>query len=191
MDERTKELIAVGASVTAHCLPCLQHHIDQAVAQGISVDRFNLGQEPQVFVENAQVKAPLAQEGPQKLPFVYINGERVFSGRYPEAAELLASLGLQPGETPPDVAPQSAMPMAAMPGADADGCCPPGRGVRLQKKGCPQRQRSALSPAVRVAAGSAVNGFHAVFSHHAAAFFGEDEINQLLRRTGGLTLGDK
>jgi AhpD family alkylhydroperoxidase len=33
-DERTRELIAVGASVTANCLPCLQHHIEKASAAG-------------------------------------------------------------------------------------------------------------------------------------------------------------
>lgn len=102
--------------------------LKQAAAQGVAVERFNLGQEPQAFVENAQVKAHLAQEGPEKLPFVYINGELVCSGRYPEAAELFAALGLQPGETSPDVAPQSDMLMASMPGADADagGCAPRG-----------------------------------------------------------------
>lgn len=96
--------------------------LKQAVAQEFAVERFNLSQEPQAFVENAQVKAHLVHEGPEKLPFVCINGERVFSGRYPEAAELFASLGLQPGETSSDFAPQNTMPMAVMPGADADDC---------------------------------------------------------------------
>ena len=27
MDERTKELIAIGASVGAHCQPCLTYHV--------------------------------------------------------------------------------------------------------------------------------------------------------------------
>lgn len=217
MDERTKELIAVGASVAAHCQPCLRHHIDQAAAlgigkdeiadavavgkmvqrgglaamrkfadalldqmpddqgsdkkaasekkpklkiyepamccstgvcgpnvdprlvaftgalkqaaaHGVAVERFNLGQEPQAFVENAQVKAHLAQEGPENLPFVYINGERVFSGRYPEAAELFAALGLPPGEAVPVSAPQGAVLMASVPDARdiAGGCCPEG-----------------------------------------------------------------
>jgi AhpD family alkylhydroperoxidase len=34
MDNRIKELIAVGASVTANCQPCLQYHVSKAVQSG-------------------------------------------------------------------------------------------------------------------------------------------------------------
>ncbi len=27
MDERTKELVAIGASVAANCYPCMKHHL--------------------------------------------------------------------------------------------------------------------------------------------------------------------
>jgi AhpD family alkylhydroperoxidase len=30
MDTRTKELIAIGASVTANCVPCLRFHVEKA-----------------------------------------------------------------------------------------------------------------------------------------------------------------
>jgi AhpD family alkylhydroperoxidase len=30
MDDRTKELIAIGASVTANCQPCLEYHVGEA-----------------------------------------------------------------------------------------------------------------------------------------------------------------
>ena len=30
MDDQTKELIAVGASVTANCQPCLKYHVQEA-----------------------------------------------------------------------------------------------------------------------------------------------------------------
>ena len=30
MDERTRELIAVGASITANCQPCLHLHVEKA-----------------------------------------------------------------------------------------------------------------------------------------------------------------
>ena len=30
LDSRTKELIAVGASITANCQPCLQYHTNKA-----------------------------------------------------------------------------------------------------------------------------------------------------------------
>jgi AhpD family alkylhydroperoxidase len=38
MNEKIKELIAVGASVAAHCQPCLQFHVDKAMELGIGKD---------------------------------------------------------------------------------------------------------------------------------------------------------
>lgn len=38
MDERTKELIAVGAAVTANCLPCLEYHVGKAREVGAAGD---------------------------------------------------------------------------------------------------------------------------------------------------------
>ncbi|MFQ5513871.1 MAG: carboxymuconolactone decarboxylase family protein [Myxococcota bacterium] len=35
MDERTRELIAIGAAVTAHCQPCLRYHLTKAGEQGV------------------------------------------------------------------------------------------------------------------------------------------------------------
>ena len=34
MDNRIKELIAVGASVTANCQPCLSYHVSKAKENG-------------------------------------------------------------------------------------------------------------------------------------------------------------
>lgn len=36
LDESTKELIAIGAAVTAHCQPCLDYHVAAARQLGIS-----------------------------------------------------------------------------------------------------------------------------------------------------------
>ena len=35
MDEKTKELIAIGASIGAHCQPCLTYHVAKAKEMGI------------------------------------------------------------------------------------------------------------------------------------------------------------
>ena len=35
IDERTKELIAIGASIGAHCQPCLTYHVAKAKEIGI------------------------------------------------------------------------------------------------------------------------------------------------------------
>lgn len=34
IDDRVKELIAVGASVTANCLSCLEYHVGKALENG-------------------------------------------------------------------------------------------------------------------------------------------------------------
>jgi AhpD family alkylhydroperoxidase len=34
MTEKVKELVAVGASITANCQPCLQYHTEKAQANG-------------------------------------------------------------------------------------------------------------------------------------------------------------
>lgn len=36
MDEKLKEMIAIGASVTANCIPCIQYHFAKAREIGIS-----------------------------------------------------------------------------------------------------------------------------------------------------------
>ncbi len=36
MDEKTKELIAIGASVAGHCQPCLTYHVNEAKKLGLS-----------------------------------------------------------------------------------------------------------------------------------------------------------
>ena len=38
MDSITRELVAVGATVTANCIPCLNFHYDKAVGAGATVD---------------------------------------------------------------------------------------------------------------------------------------------------------
>jgi AhpD family alkylhydroperoxidase len=48
MDVRTKELVAIGASITANCKPCLEYHVakakengatDQEVAEAVAVGK--------------------------------------------------------------------------------------------------------------------------------------------------------
>ncbi len=38
LDARIQELIAVGASVTANCQPCLQYHSTKAIENGAGAD---------------------------------------------------------------------------------------------------------------------------------------------------------
>ena len=54
MDERTKELIAIGASVGAHCQPCLTWHVEKAREMGIDDETIRAAIETGHMVEKAQ-----------------------------------------------------------------------------------------------------------------------------------------
>ena len=41
MTEQTKELIAIGASVAAHCQPCLKYHYAKAHELGVEITDIN------------------------------------------------------------------------------------------------------------------------------------------------------
>jgi AhpD family alkylhydroperoxidase len=194
VNESIKELIAIGASVGAHCQPCLEYHIQAAIELGVdpsdirqaievghkvekgamvamkkfsdaalenlsvaahvkkplenpselgqknsmmvlkvydpamccssgvcgpsvdpvlaqfagtlqflaqqtdvTIERYNLGQSPQAFVANAEVKSLLNDGGEKRLPFIYINDKLAFQSRYPSRAELVQALGIQEG----------------------------------------------------------------------------------------------
>jgi hypothetical protein len=66
---------------------------------GIRVERYNLGQQPQAFVENAEVKSMLGNGGEKRLPFIFINDQLWCQGRYPSRDELLQALGIKTDTT--------------------------------------------------------------------------------------------
>lgn len=63
-------------------------------SQGIEVNRFNLGQEPEVFKSNPVVLSKLQKEGSDVLPIIMINGEIVSEGGYPDRRRLTDWLSL-------------------------------------------------------------------------------------------------
>lgn len=54
---------------------------------GVTVERFNLGQQPLAFVQHAAVKAALETGGVEVLPLIFWDGAEHSRGRYPSAAE--------------------------------------------------------------------------------------------------------
>jgi len=38
MDQKLKEMIAIGASVTANCIPCIRFHFNRAQEVGLATD---------------------------------------------------------------------------------------------------------------------------------------------------------
>ncbi len=68
--------------------------LDWLKNQGVSVERFNLSQQPAAFVDDASVKTALETKGEAGLPVVKVDGELKSSGVYPSRDELAAWAGV-------------------------------------------------------------------------------------------------
>lgn len=68
-------------------------------SQGIEVNRFNLGQEPEAFKMNQSVLSRLQKEGTECLPLILVNGDVVAEGGYPERRQLAEWLAIHPEDT--------------------------------------------------------------------------------------------
>jgi hypothetical protein len=54
---------------------------------GVTVERYNLAQQPLAFVQNAAVRALLDQDGTEALPAIFIDGELASKGTYPAPSD--------------------------------------------------------------------------------------------------------
>lgn len=61
--------------------------------QGVSVERFNLAQQPAAFAENEKVRAALQTNGNACLPLLLIDGEVAMRGVYPTREQLALLAG--------------------------------------------------------------------------------------------------
>jgi len=68
--------------------------LDWLKQQGVSVERFNLAQQPAAFAEDQTVRAALEAKGEAGLPVVKVDGAVKSSGEYPSRADLAAWAGL-------------------------------------------------------------------------------------------------
>ena len=96
---------------------------DWARAQGATVERFNLAQQPLAFAQNPAVKAYLERSGAEALPLILVDGEVALAGRYPRRAELARWAGLRG---------------LALEVKSAESCCSPCSG-RNGEPGCSRR----------------------------------------------------
>lgn len=64
-------------------------------AQGVSVQRYNLAQEPERFVENSIIKDILTRSGEDDLPAILVGEKLASQGRFPDRQELIAMTGLE------------------------------------------------------------------------------------------------
>lgn len=81
-------------------LPRFAADLQWLANQGITVERFNLAQQPQAFAASELVKTALAHYGNEGLPLILVNGAIVSHGSYPARKELAALVGLSDEMTP-------------------------------------------------------------------------------------------
>jgi hypothetical protein len=111
-------------------------------SQGVSVERFNLSQQPAAFVEDAAVRAALESRGEASLPLVKVDDDVKSSGMYPsrDALAAWAGIALPPSTSEGPKATSvssSASPANALRVSSSNGCCAPATASAAQKKsGC-------------------------------------------------------
>ena len=69
--------------------------LDWLGGQGVSVERFNLAQQPGAFAERELVSDALREKGEECLPLVLADGQVVSEGSYLSRAELAGIAGLE------------------------------------------------------------------------------------------------
>lgn len=67
-------------------------------SQGIDIQRYNLGQEPEAFKSNPEVIKRLQNEGSDILPIVTVNGSIVLEGKYPSREKVVDWFGISLSE---------------------------------------------------------------------------------------------
>lgn len=107
-------------------LPRFAGDLEWVKAQGVTVARFNLAQQPLAFAENATVREALEREDVTCLPLVLVDGSIVSRGAYPARECLAEFLGLAQKAKPfmPDES-RSCCCCASSMGSKAQGasCC--------------------------------------------------------------------
>ncbi len=63
--------------------------------QGVSVERFNLAQEPAAFISDTQIKAEINEKGETCLPLLMLEDRIISRGSYPDRSQLTALTGLE------------------------------------------------------------------------------------------------
>ena len=96
--------------------------LDWLKSQGVSVERYNLSQQPAAFADDAEVKTALETKGEAGLPLVKVNGEVKSSGTYPTRDELAAWAGI--GAQAPSIFTESVAELVAIGAAIASNCEP-------------------------------------------------------------------
>lgn len=74
----------------------LASFINKLDKASVSVERYNLGQQPEAYASNGVVALALKNKGTDALPMVFINNQIITSGSYPSIEELTKLLDETP-----------------------------------------------------------------------------------------------
>lgn len=98
-------------------LPRFAADLDWLKSIGHHVDRFNLAQQPQAFIDNKQIHQLFSTAGTDCLPVVLVDGEIVSQKVYPSREELAALTNSKTAK--------SILPLATAGGdcCGSSGCC--------------------------------------------------------------------
>lgn len=98
-------------------LPKFAADLDWLKSQGHQVERFNLAQQPQAFIDNKSIHQVLSTEGTDSLPVIVVDGEIVSRNVYPSRDTLSAWVN--------DVPAKQMLPVAKASGGccGTSGCC--------------------------------------------------------------------
>lgn len=103
-------------------LPQFAADLDWLKSQGYQVERYNLAQQPQAFIENKAIHQVLSTEGTESLPVVVIDGEIVSRKVYPTREALSALVSGSPAKQLLPVAKASGG-CCGGPAKSDDACC--------------------------------------------------------------------
>lgn len=81
-------------------LPKFAADLDWLKNQGHNVERFNLAQQPQAFIENKAIQGLLSTAGTDCLPVIVVDGHIVSQTAYPSRDELAGWVDGAPAKQP-------------------------------------------------------------------------------------------
>ena len=85
-------------------LPRFAADLEWLKTQGVNVERYNLAQQPGVFVANESVKASLHEEANGCLPLILLDGQIISRAAYPDRAALAGYAGVNVAAEPTELA---------------------------------------------------------------------------------------
>ncbi|GCE25116.1 arsenic resistance operon repressor [Dictyobacter alpinus] len=89
-----------GPSVEPHLLQFSQD-LQWVESQGVRVQRYNLAQQPDAFLQNKKVAGLLQAFDDKSLPIIFLNDDILLYGRYPSRDELAIALHGEAEQVPP------------------------------------------------------------------------------------------